>query len=1383
MSWMAEEWKVGIPSQALQKLHESEKQLEKLAKERQQKQVLLEALETTLQKENQKHDEERRELLTVRQEKQILAEACSSGEKTQQQLAQELQMKDTQVCCLQGQLDSAQSQIEKLEQELNRCRIELEKLQCAMQSGESQLFLTPSWSYKGSPIPIGEGSYSSQPDLTKKSFSTGQHQTDVLLPLLSITQELQFSSSPIESRHQREPPAFPWYEESTLIQHQALSKKNSPQSPSSWEQKAPTTRNTRPQQHNGNNTACKSSKDRKVVRPEEQLRQANEVLKRTLAEMETWVQVQEKEGQIYCKRPKDFQRQSEKTRGKLAAQEQNLTKCQDELACKAAQLDQAEAKGASLEQRVRQLEKELQRWRQNAETSQCNIDQRLKMKEKETEPVQEVFGHQRLCQALERQHQQECSRLKQELQQAKSEACSLQAQLDMYQSMEEMRGALREADREIQSKRQNAELPGDLQRNFKMQETSVEETGSQKSDEMSKTHYYRFISQGECPERQKEQATFCVRKKFGPQMTMGFQRESLSRDHEMEEKSKEASRSSSVSEISLKLAEDVSRNDGITQHEKTWQSAGMHAEVRQPGPKDAYGEGKGEDLFWTGVAANEDSFQSSDGPEQLVLYDLQVIAEGLTMEKPALQSEPLDSAVAGLDSQPKDILEIGWEQKQTANRYFVAAKDLKRQAMSLEGRMSGCEMEFKSIRNKGVIWQEMSQVSEEEHRRLSKLLQGKEAVIQQRDRDMKALEMKLQQEMTIQSKILNSQDIETPKGKKMEDTPEKPFQLDWKALSLQEDHCGSILDHRDYEIQALPNKLVGPEERLKNESFDEKPECLGIVSKEPESNGTHTCAEEAVQKPREELKVLCEALGVGQARELQCRLDKEDTTVSLQTQPILLTLETKSQNREALLMSLEEKESCIVILNEMVAKAHTCLASLQAETLEIHEQLSCYSDLQGEEKPDAMLEEYAVLSTRKVASDNCNYTKEESHRQAAKSESAGYMDSREASTVGTKGYSSTHKDTAGTRSAAELQSLQEMVMGIKGVTKNQKPAADPEVSQIYIPNEKQPRRDSQEEMVGEKGRRDLQKSLKEILEKVLEAEFSGLQSPEMDAQKAGQTATVLSFLQQFTAIHARVSDILEGKRWHEEPELGERQHCGKGDGGIFPGGNPNVLRSQDIMKSELLLQEPDKLEEESLRKCDGDFNKFHVCDPRTTESVQGNSQLQCLISQLQGPGSIDSDSQFQNYPEFVKSYRALEVINKALCNKLTILHRELLQLKARAGQERDMQHSGTQTDPEEIPVNLQERKGNADGWDLQARLWTGDPTNIADRIRKQREQMSLVYDDTEYEPYGLPEVVRKGFADIPTGPACPYVLRRGLLGSSVVTKGQHVAQNGSSSGV
>ncbi|XP_067313124.1 centromere protein F isoform X2 [Pseudorasbora parva] len=109
-------------------------------------------------------------------------------------------------------------------------------------------------------------------------------------------------------------------------------------------------------------------------------------------------------------------------------------------------------------------------------------------------------------------------------------------------------------------------------------------------------------------------------------------------------------------------------------------------------------------------------------------------------------------------------------------------------------------------------------------------------------------------------------------------------------------------------------------------------------------------------------------------------------------------------------------------------------------------------------------------------------------------------------------------------------------------------------------------------------------------------------------------------------------------------------------------------------------------------------------------------------------------------------------------------------------------HACTQTDGEQLEMEQDEGdKEPADPPPLSLAPQTvtnqlllssvfpmSDPAHLAERIRQNRNRMSAAYDETEYEPYGLPEVVMKGFADIPSGPACPYVLRRGLLGTDAV---------------
>lgn len=54
MSWAVEEWKDGLPGKALQKIQEMEVHLDKLKKERTQKQFQVDSLEAALQKQKQK---------------------------------------------------------------------------------------------------------------------------------------------------------------------------------------------------------------------------------------------------------------------------------------------------------------------------------------------------------------------------------------------------------------------------------------------------------------------------------------------------------------------------------------------------------------------------------------------------------------------------------------------------------------------------------------------------------------------------------------------------------------------------------------------------------------------------------------------------------------------------------------------------------------------------------------------------------------------------------------------------------------------------------------------------------------------------------------------------------------------------------------------------------------------------------------------------------------------------------------------------------------------------------------------------------------------------------------------------------------------------------
>lgn len=152
MSWAVEEWKDGLPGKALQKIQEIEGQLDKLKKERQQKQFQMDSLESTLQKQRQKvsylrnagvdflfsilmnavkfascvyyiclqMDSEKSEASAIKRENQCLVESCESLEKTKQKLTHDIQTKEQQVNYLEGQLNLCKKQIDRLEQEVKK---------------------------------------------------------------------------------------------------------------------------------------------------------------------------------------------------------------------------------------------------------------------------------------------------------------------------------------------------------------------------------------------------------------------------------------------------------------------------------------------------------------------------------------------------------------------------------------------------------------------------------------------------------------------------------------------------------------------------------------------------------------------------------------------------------------------------------------------------------------------------------------------------------------------------------------------------------------------------------------------------------------------------------------------------------------------------------------------------------------------------------------------------------------------------------------------------------------------------------------------------------------------------------------------------------------
>ncbi|XP_064829386.1 centromere protein F-like [Oncorhynchus masou masou] len=97
MSWAEEDWTVGLPGRALQKVKELQVQQERLNRERQQKQLQLDSTQTSLNKQTVKYEEVRGELQCVQRELQGAREEVQAGVCVRERLSQDLQVKQTQV--------------------------------------------------------------------------------------------------------------------------------------------------------------------------------------------------------------------------------------------------------------------------------------------------------------------------------------------------------------------------------------------------------------------------------------------------------------------------------------------------------------------------------------------------------------------------------------------------------------------------------------------------------------------------------------------------------------------------------------------------------------------------------------------------------------------------------------------------------------------------------------------------------------------------------------------------------------------------------------------------------------------------------------------------------------------------------------------------------------------------------------------------------------------------------------------------------------------------------------------------------------------------------------------------------------------------------------
>ncbi|KAM6952676.1 uncharacterized protein PEZ65_014130 isoform 1-T1 [Lycodopsis pacificus] len=412
MSWAEEDWTVGLSGWVQQKVKELQVHQERLSRENKQKQLQLDNIHTSLEKQTAKYEEVRGELQYLQKELRGVRQEAKTAVTSSERLTQELQTKQAQVCSLEGQVDAARTLNNKLDLEIKRLEAELENLQNSSRSSDTTPFSTPCWNTT-SPW---ENSGSRKEERLGRDEGPSR--------ALHIRQ-LQFSevgsaSSP-QHKHKNTPQRHP-SDQSDVF--------STPSAGFPWEQdnSRPAARRPSP---SSPQTPCtdvigQGQSETRVCGKEKNHRTETDTASLT----DAWSRVTALEEELCAKAGtlKSIQSEMVQSKKELGTTELSLQKARDELSLAHTRMAQESERASGAEQRLKHLQEELKCQRQNTESSRLQHQQRSKELEKQHQ--RDVTELQKERQSLEKQHQQEVMKLNVELQQARTLHNALQAQAD-----------------------------------------------------------------------------------------------------------------------------------------------------------------------------------------------------------------------------------------------------------------------------------------------------------------------------------------------------------------------------------------------------------------------------------------------------------------------------------------------------------------------------------------------------------------------------------------------------------------------------------------------------------------------------------------------------------------------------------------------------------------------------------------------------------------------------------------------------------------------------------------------------------------------------------------------------------------------------------------
>ncbi|XP_050565928.1 centromere protein F isoform X2 [Cygnus atratus] len=441
MSWVVEEWKEGLSPRVLQKIHELESQVDRLKKERQQRQFQLESLEVALEKQKQKVmkvENEKNEAATQKRENQSLMELCDSLDKAKQKISHDLKVKESQINIQSGQLNDSKKEIERLEQELKRYKCELERSQQALIAGDLSFSGTPQKNFTTPLTPVQSHNDAKFEELEEKYKKEVEERKKLELELRTIQNNKINQPYPQQSSlshreiawHQASSSVFSWQPEKTPSKNQETpAKRSSTTSYFPWEKETNSSIISEKKEFDNSFAEnCNSS----LITP---LRAQNQELNPKVKDLEKQLQALEKEKKSHMNKHQEAELKLDRMKLELTKKDKVINKTRDKITQMTMELNQAMTQVQMMEQKMKRLSEELNCQRQNAESTRQSLEQKIKAKEKEYQ--EELACQQRSLQKLDQQSSHVRNKLNQELQQAKNDFNSLQAEFDKIMAVKQ----------------------------------------------------------------------------------------------------------------------------------------------------------------------------------------------------------------------------------------------------------------------------------------------------------------------------------------------------------------------------------------------------------------------------------------------------------------------------------------------------------------------------------------------------------------------------------------------------------------------------------------------------------------------------------------------------------------------------------------------------------------------------------------------------------------------------------------------------------------------------------------------------------------------------------------------------------------------------------